>query len=285
MSVCTYSEPVETAKTYYDSKDADEFYYNVWGGEDIHIGLYKNQQDDIRTASKRTVMYMAEAVNKSSCKNKVKKVLDIGSGYGGAARYLAAEYGWNVTCLNLSEVENNRNREKNKKCHLDHLITVREGSFESLPFEDNSFDLVWSEDALLHSGNKEQVFQEVKRVLRPEGEFIFTDPMQSDNCPDGVLGPVLARIHLDQMGSFSFYQDIGEKKGLHLISKEDLTRHLVTHYARVAEETQANYKTMCNVASKDYIDRMLTGLQHWVEAGKNGYLSWGILHFKRPAAA
>src|SRR5690606_40239959 len=81
-------------------------------------------------------------------------VLDLGSGYGGAARYLASTFGCRVTCLNLSEVENQRNRELTRKRGLEHLVEVREGSFEELPFEDNAFDVIWSQDAFLHRDRK-----------------------------------------------------------------------------------------------------------------------------------
>ena len=37
----TYSEAASTAANYYDSDDADRFYAGIWGGEDIHIGLYE----------------------------------------------------------------------------------------------------------------------------------------------------------------------------------------------------------------------------------------------------
>ena len=35
-----YSSAVSTAREYYNSEDADNFYFAIWGGEDIHIGLY-----------------------------------------------------------------------------------------------------------------------------------------------------------------------------------------------------------------------------------------------------
>ncbi|MDH5777270.1 MAG: SAM-dependent methyltransferase, partial [Gammaproteobacteria bacterium] len=37
-----YSEAVATARDYYNSEDADNFYNIIWGGEDIHIGLYES---------------------------------------------------------------------------------------------------------------------------------------------------------------------------------------------------------------------------------------------------
>src|SRR5690606_3033107 len=120
---------------YYNSEDADNFYFHVWGGEDIHVGTYNSPDEDIRTASRRTVERMARKVQLTSA----MRVLDLGAGYGGAARYLAATYGCQVTCLNLSEVENERNRRMNAEQGLDHLINVTDGSFEDLPFQDNAF--------------------------------------------------------------------------------------------------------------------------------------------------
>ena len=82
-----YSAVVKTAQDYYDSDDADNFYYHVWGGEDIHIGMYESLEDDIADASERTVDAMAsQCLTKPSSQTKV---LDVGAGYGGAARWLA----------------------------------------------------------------------------------------------------------------------------------------------------------------------------------------------------
>ena len=49
---------VEKARSYYNSSDADTFYFTVWGGEDIHIGLYKDDREPIFDASRRTVETM-----------------------------------------------------------------------------------------------------------------------------------------------------------------------------------------------------------------------------------
>ena len=75
-----YSEVVETARTYYNSEDADNFYFHVWGGEDIHIGLYDTPEDAIPEASRRTIERMAAMVPGIGPETLV---LDMGSGYGG----------------------------------------------------------------------------------------------------------------------------------------------------------------------------------------------------------
>jgi len=193
-----YSEAVATAREYYNSDDADNFYATIWGGEDIHIGLYQSDQESIIDASHRTVRHMAELLTGIG---PTTHVLDIGAGYGGAARYLAETFGCKVTALNLSEKENQRDREINRQRGLTDKINVVDGSFEAIPADDASFDVVWSQDAILHSGNREKVLQEVARVLKPGGQFVFTDPMQADDCPQGVLQPILDRIHLSSLGA------------------------------------------------------------------------------------
>ncbi|MEQ8700522.1 MAG: class I SAM-dependent methyltransferase [Bauldia litoralis] len=274
----TAAAVAEVAERYYDSEDADQFYLNIWGGEDIHIGLYQGEGDQIAQASRRTVEKMAHQIEGLGADSRA---LDIGSGYGGSARYLARTFGCEVVCLNISETENARNRNRNEEQGLSGKIEVRHGSFEDIPAADASFDVVWSQDAILHSGNRDKVVQEVARVLKPGGQFIFTDPMQADDCPDGVLQPVYDRIHLSSLGSIGFYREAAGRNGLTEVSVEPLTGQLRNHYHRVREELLARYDEMTGKSSRDYVDRMLTGLQNWVDAADKGYLAWGILHFRK----
>ncbi len=273
-----YSTAVETAREYYNSGDADNFYYTIWGGEDIHIGLYQSETEPIFDASRRTVERMCSKLGNL---NSEAKVLDIGAGYGGSARYLAKNYGCRVTALNLSEVENERDRQMNREQGLDHLIDVVDGNFEELPSPDDSFDIVWSQDAILHSGSREKVIAEVARVLKKGGEFIFTDPMMSDDCPEGVLQPILDRIHLETLGCPSFYRETSKKYGMEEVEFEEHTPQLANHYARVLKETEDRESEILDAVSGDYIARMKTGLQHWVNGGRNNHLAWGIFHFRK----
>jgi len=273
------SEVVETARAYYNSDDADTFYYRVWGGEDIHIGLYAAAQEPIRTASRRTVATMA---GRLGLLNADSRVCDLGAGYGGAARWLATQTGCSVTCVNLSETQNERNRALTEAAGLSERIDVLDASFEDVPCEDASFDVVWSQDSFLHSGDRERVFHEIDRILKPGGQVIFTDPMQADDCPEGVLAPVLARIHLDSLGSIGFYREQAKKLGWEEVGVLEMTDQLVRHYTRVREELLARRSELSDGVSKEYIDRMVQGLGAWITAGERGHLAWGILHFRKP---
>lgn len=269
-----YSSAVHTARDYYNSEDADNFYYNVWGGNDIHIGLYKTPDEDIDAASKRTVERMAAKVQITP----ETRVLDIGAGYGGAARHLARTYGCKVSCLNLSEVENERNREFNRAEGLDHLIEVKDGSFEDIPYQDNAFDLVWSQDAILHSGDRQRVLEEVTRVLTGKGDFVFTDPMAADHAKKEDLGPILERINLDSMGSPGFYRRELARLGLQSIDFEDLSEYVAKHYGRVLQVLESKEGELADRISEEYRTKMKRGLRAWVDAGNAGNLAWGIMH-------
>ncbi|HKJ34111.1 MAG TPA: methyltransferase domain-containing protein [Balneolales bacterium] len=278
MSSVENMEAVDTARDYYNSDDADTFYSSVWGGEDIHIGLYQSEGDSVFEASRKTVQRMA---SKLSSLNKNTRVLDLGAGYCGAGRYLAGTYGARIVALNLSEVENERARKLNTEQNLDELIDVADGNYEEIPYEDNSFDVVWSQDAFLHSSNRSEVIKEAARVLKPDGEFVFTDPMKSDDCDDEVLQPILDRIHLESMASPEYYKKLAKENGFKDIEYEELTEHLIRHYAHILKETEANEEQLLNDVSQEYLDNMKKGLNHWVNGGQKGYLSWGIFHFRQ----
>jgi len=270
---------VETTERYYDSEDADAFYERIWGGEDIHIGLYESEDEPIAEASHRTVATMADRLGELGAKDRV---LDLGAGYGGSARHLARRFGCHVTCLNLSERQNRRNVRLNREAGLEDRVAVRHGDFEALDFPDASFEVVWSQDAFLHSGRRAHVLSEAVRVLAPGGQLIFTDPMQADDCPEGVLGAVYERIHLDSMGSFAFYRETAKQLGLEEVGVVDRTPQLRNHYARVRAELERQRGGLAGEVSDAYIDRMVAGLSSWIEAADRGWLAWGILHFRRP---
>ena len=271
-------DTVDVTKKYYDSGDADEFYFRIWGGEDIHVGMYASQDESIFDASRRTVETMAEKISHLPGNTRV---LDVGAGYGGAARFLAEKFGFHVTCLNLSTVQNARNREMNRKAGLDSQVEVVDGNFEELPFKDDSFNLIWCQDAILHSSKKQVVFNEIDRVMKSGAEFILTDPMQVDGAAPQLLEPVLKRIHLDSMGSIPLYLDFAKQLNWSLLQHLKHPECLIQHYSSVLANLEARDADLKNSITPQYIENMKAGLRHWINAGKNNVLDWGILHFRK----
>ena len=273
------SSAVKTARDYYNSHDADIFYSTIWGGEDLHLGIYRRPEDSIFEASRRTVQTMAE---KSAHLGPNCTVLDLGSGIGGTARYLAKTYGCQVVALNLSEVENERHRTMNKEQGVETLIEVIDGNFESVPKEDASFELVWSQDAILHSSNRRKVLEEASRVLKPGGEMIFSDPMQTEDCFEDFLDPILKRIHLESLATPSYYCQEARELGMEILAYDNQPQQLVNSYAKILEETRARVQELKEQGVSDtYLQHMQEGLRNWVLGGTYAHLTWGIFHFRK----
>ncbi len=273
------SRSLAITEDYYDSDDADAFYSTIWGGEDIHLGLY-DKTDDIRKAGFATVDLMASRLPDLG---QGTKVIDFGAGYGGSARQLAHRSGCSVVCLNLSETQNDRNRLMTAQADLADTINVQHGNFEDVPAANDSFDVVWSQDAFLHSSNRDRVMAEAFRVLKPGGRLIFTDPMQADDCPPGVLKPIYDRLYLSSLGSIETYRRFARMVGLEEVEIIDLSSHLEKHYSRILEELCAHRDQVEESASEVYVSNMIQGLERWIEGGRAGHLTWAILHFQKPA--
>ena len=209
------------------------------------------------------------------------RILVLGSGYGGAARYLAEEFGCKVDCLNISELQNKRNEALTKKAGLEDKVKIIQGKFEELPYDRDTIDLVWSQDALLHSEDKIKVFREIKRVLNSSGRLIFSDLMQSDDCPEDVLKKILARLNLKDLGSFKKYKRIAQRADLEQVYLREMPDQLATHYAKVLENLNDMWNKLIIKSDKEFLEREKQGLADWIDASHKGYLNWGILQFQK----
>ena len=115
------------------------------------------------------------------------RVLDVGGGLGGPARMLAAEYGCEVAVLDLTEVYCRIGELLTERAGLTDRVSFRQGDALNLPFEDASFDLVWTQHCTKNLEDKARLYRELARVLRPEGALAFHEimagPMQPIHFP------------------------------------------------------------------------------------------------------
>ena len=95
--------------------------------------------------------------------------LDVGSGIGGPARTLAANFGFVVTGMEPNNEYLTSAKELTKRLGMETAISFVPGDATALPFEDDSFDLVWSQNVLMNVSDKATAFKEMHRVLRPGG--------------------------------------------------------------------------------------------------------------------
>jgi len=108
------------------------------------------------------------------------RVLDIGAGLAGAARMIASALGCRVDCIELSPDYCTGAVLLNRLTGLDDRIEVHEGSALELPFPDDSFDAVWMQNVGMNIADKQTLYAEIYRVLRPAGRFAFQEITAGD---------------------------------------------------------------------------------------------------------
>jgi ubiquinone/menaquinone biosynthesis C-methylase UbiE len=103
------------------------------------------------------------------------RLLDVGSGIGGPARYFAAEHGCAVTGIDLTEEFVRVARSLTKRTKLDGLAEFRQGSALELPFDAGKFDGAYMIHVGMNIADKAGIFREVRRVLKADGLFTIYD--------------------------------------------------------------------------------------------------------------
>jgi len=106
------------------------------------------------------------------------KVLDVGTGTGFVAIAVARALrgrGVQVGGLDLSPAMLSLAAENAQRAGLSDAITWREGNAYTMPFADGEFDGVISNDSLHHWENPVQIFNEIARVVKPEGAYFIHD--------------------------------------------------------------------------------------------------------------
>ncbi|AVA22538.1 class I SAM-dependent methyltransferase [Rhizobium sp. LEGMi198b] len=106
------------------------------------------------------------------------RLIDIGSGIGGSARYIASEYGCIVTGVDLTEEFVNVANALTARCGMTMQVSFHQASALALPFADESFERA----TLIHVGmnieDKASLFAEIRRVLKRGGRFGLYEIMQ-----------------------------------------------------------------------------------------------------------
>jgi ubiquinone/menaquinone biosynthesis C-methylase UbiE len=107
---------------------------------------------------------------------KDKRVLDIGSGSGACAVLLAKDYSAKqVVGIDVEPPVCKAAQNSVLAAGLSEKISIELVSPGKLPFEDGSFDIVFSKDSIIHIPDKSALAEDVFRVLKPGGHFAASD--------------------------------------------------------------------------------------------------------------
>jgi len=117
------------------------------------------------------------------------RVLDVGGGIGGPARTLAVEFGCRVTTIDLTPSYVDAAQMLTARLRLTDHVSHRVGDALALPFDEGTFDLVWTQNSGMNIADKERLYAGLHRVLRAGGRLAIQEPMAGPVQP--VIFPVM----------------------------------------------------------------------------------------------
>jgi sarcosine/dimethylglycine N-methyltransferase len=110
-------------------------------------------------------------------------VLDVGSGVGGPARFLAATYGCQVTGVDLSEPFVDAARYLTERTGQSERVSFETASALELPFDDGHFDVVLLQHVAMNIFDRARLYREIRRVLKLSGRFAIYDVVLNSGDP------------------------------------------------------------------------------------------------------
>jgi ubiquinone/menaquinone biosynthesis C-methylase UbiE len=131
--------------------------------------------DEFHTRGRAATREVAEMANLKAS----DLVLDVGCGLGGTARYLAEHYKCHVKGIDLTEDYISAGTKLTALANLGDRVELHYGSALDLPYEDEQFDIVWTQHVQMNIADKQRFYSEIARVLKPGGCFMFHDVFRS----------------------------------------------------------------------------------------------------------
>ncbi|MEM8824925.1 MAG: class I SAM-dependent methyltransferase [Pseudomonadota bacterium] len=164
-------------------------------------------------------------------------VADLGCGLGGTARHIVHRYGATVHGVDLTDAFVETGRDLNDRLGLGDRVTLRTGSVLDLPLDDAAADLATMFHVGMNIADKDRLFAEAARILKPGGRFALFDVMLGETEEDLVYPlpwsgvPETSNVHAP-----GIYRRAAHAAGLHQVAETDRRQFALDYFARVARK-------------------------------------------------
>jgi SAM-dependent methyltransferase len=157
---------------------------------------------------------------------RASRVLEIGCGSGRYALQVAETVGCSVLGVDINEpgIHNGHNLARERGLAGRVTFEHRDVS-QKLPYPDATFDAAFANDVMCHIPGRPAALQEVFRILKPLGRFVFSDAL--------IIGGIVSHQEIATRSSIGYYlfsppghnDDLIRKAGFQLIEARDTTDH------------------------------------------------------------
>jgi SAM-dependent methyltransferase len=168
------------------------------------------------------------------------RVLDVGSGLGGPARYLAAIHGCDVTGIDLTPEFCAVANELSRLTGLADCTRFQIGDALELPFTDSHFDVVWTIQMQMNIQDKRRLYAGFVRVLKPGGRFVCQEACAGNGEPIDLPVPWATRPEQSHLVDPESLRSLVRDAGLRERSWRDITKEIVAARKAQQAKTQAS---------------------------------------------
>ena len=160
------------------------------------------------------------------------RLLDVGCGIGGPARYLAHTYGCHVDGIDLTPELIETGRVLTERCKLGDRVELRVGNALDLPYPDQTFDVVWCQTLTMNIADKAGLLAGVYRVLKPGGLFTATEYSVGSGCEIIFPVPWAYDTSLSFLESADVMRTQYHTAGFRILEWVNYSNNVIEHYER-----------------------------------------------------
>jgi ubiquinone/menaquinone biosynthesis C-methylase UbiE len=171
-----------------------------------------------------------------------ERVLDVGSGLGGPSRYLAWHHGCHVSGIDLTAEFVRVAEMLTRLTRLVGRVDYRQGNALELPFEGESFDVVWSQNASMNIADRAGLYGEMRRVLKPGGKLALQEVAAGPDGPPHYPVPWAREPRISFLFTPKATRELLEAVGFRVLAWQDTTessREAARRRAQAAEAPTA----------------------------------------------
>lgn len=179
-----------------------------------------------------------------------KTLLDVGCGIGGPACLLAAEFGLNVTGVDLLDWNVDWATSLAAQRGLSAKCRFIQSNALSMPFDDGSFDYVFGMDAWCHVPGRDNLLKECRRVLKDDGTLLFHDWIMDKGDSEGFRF-IYAFPPLETMES---YKDKLRQAGFEVLCAEKRSEAFKAHVSGLRDSVRNNKRRLIDVCGRELYD-------------------------------
>ena len=260
--------------------ELDVFYRELWG-EHVHHGLWVNGKESPEIA----VRHLVDVVAKEAQINPGDQVIDIGCGYGAAARQLAQHYGAEVTAITLSSAQ-----------HA-YALSVTAGTNPAYLIADwlttdfsQRFEAAIAIESSEHMPDRDEFFRRAYKVLEAGGRFVVCAWLSGD-APSSLeaawlLQPICDEGRIPHLPNLDELVASAKAAGFELVNSQDCTRAVRRTWGIILRRligrllTNSSYRAFLLDRRRRNRTFALTMIRLWL-AYRIGAMRYGIVTLER----